>query len=64
MLNDLDSGRVWDLVKSRMEEQARELLQGLDASQQAGVKAVAMDIWNAYRNTVERLLPKADVVHD
>lgn len=64
MLNGLDSGRVWDLVKGRMEEQARDLLQGLDASQQAGVKAVAMHIWNAYRNALERLRPKADVVKD
>jgi len=32
MLNDLDSGQVWDLVEGRKEEQARELLQGLDAT--------------------------------
>jgi transposase len=44
MLNDLDGGRVWDLVEGRKEQQARELLQGLDATQRAGVKAAAMDI--------------------
>jgi len=64
MLNDLDGGRVWDLVEGRKEEQARELLQELDATQRAGVKAVAMDIWSAYRNAVEKLLPQADIVHD
>ena len=64
LLNDLDSGRVWDLVEGRKEEQARQLLQKLDATQRAGVKAVAMDIWSAYRNAVEGLLPKADIVHD
>jgi transposase len=55
---------VWDLVEGRKEEQARQLLQELDATQRAGVKAVAMDIWGAYRNAVEGLLPKADIVHD
>ena len=64
MLKDLDGGRVWDLVEGRKEEQARKLLQGLDATQRAGVKAVAMDIWSAYRNAVENLLPQADIVHD
>ena len=64
MLNDLDGGRVWDLVEGRKEEQARKLLQKLDARQRAGVKAVAMDIRSAYRNAVEKLLPQADIVHD
>jgi transposase len=64
MLNDLEGGRVWDLVEGRKEEQARELLQELDATQRAGVKAVAMDIWSAYRSAVEKLLPQADIVHD
>ena len=53
-----------DLVEGRKEEQARQLLQELDATQRAGVKAVAMDIWSAYRKAVENLLPKADIVHD
>jgi len=64
MLNDLHGGRVWDLVEGRKEEQARQLLQGLDAAQRAGVKAVAMDIWSAYRKAVKNLLPEADIVHD
>lgn len=64
MLNDPHSGWVWDLVEGRKEKQARELLQGLDATQQAGVKAVPMDIWSAYRKAVQGVLPKADIVHD
>jgi hypothetical protein len=64
MFNDLDNGRVWDLVEGRKEEQARELLQELDATQRAGVKAVAMAIWSAYRNAVEKLVQQADIVHD
>jgi transposase len=64
MLSYLDGGRVWDLVEGRNEERARELLQELDATQRSGVKAVAMNIWSAYRNAVEKLLPQADIVHD
>ena len=64
MLNDLHGGRVWDLLEGRKEEQARQLLQGLDATQRSGVKAVAMDIWSAYRKAVKNLLPEADIVHD
>jgi transposase len=64
MLNDVDGGRMRDLVKGRKEEQARELLQGLDGTQPWAVKAVAMDIWSGYRNAVKGLLLQADIVHD
>lgn len=37
---------------------------GLDEPQQAGIKAVAMDIWSACRNAVRGVLAKADIVHD
>ena len=64
MLNDLESDRVWGLVEGRKEGQARDLLQGLNATQQEGVSAVAMNIGDAHRNAVQGVLPKADIVHD
>ena len=36
---DHESGRVWDLVEGRKEEQARELLQELDTTRRARVGA-------------------------
>jgi transposase len=51
-------------VEGRKEEQARKLLQELDAKQRAGVKAVAMDICCASHNAEYRMLPKADIVRD
>jgi transposase len=51
-------------VEGHKEEQARELLQELDATQWSGVKAVTMDMWSAYRTAVDKLLPQADIVHD
>ncbi len=55
---------VWDLVEDWKEERARELLQEFDATHRSGVQDVAMDIWSACRNAVEKLLPQADIVHD
>jgi transposase len=64
ILNDLDSNRVWDLVEGRKTDNAKELLDTLSEEQQAGVKAVAMDMWAAYENAVNAKLPNADIVHD
>jgi transposase len=37
---------------------------GIDIRPEAGIKAVATDIWSAYRNAVQGVLPKTDIVHD
>jgi len=64
ILNDLDNGRVWDLVEGRKTNNAKELLDTLSEEQQVGVKAVAMDMWAAFENAVNAKLPNADIVHD
>ena len=63
-LKGLDSGGGRDLAEGPKENPGRELRQEIDATQQAGVKAVAMDIWSVYRTAVERVLPKPDIVHN
>jgi hypothetical protein len=50
MPDHLHGDRVWDLLEGRKEEQARKLLQELDATQRLGVKAVAMGIRSGYPN--------------
>jgi len=66
LLNDLDGGRVLDVVSERTETACRELiLKALPAdSNRFKVKAVALDMWPAFRNAVSDLLGKADIVYD
>ena len=62
---DLEGGRVLDVARNRDEEAAKGLLDNaLDASQQAGVFAAAMDMWPAYRNAVHEVMPFTEIVHD
>ena len=64
ILTDLDERRVWDLTEGRGTDSAVRLLETLGEEQKAGVRAVAMDMWNAYENAVRSVLPHADIVHD
>lgn len=64
-LVDLKQGRVLDVVEDRKEEACRALLlQALTPDQREQVTAVALDMWKAYANAVEGLLPRAVIVHD
>ena len=64
ILSDIDGSRVLDVVQGRKLESATELLSTLTPEQQAGVKAVAMDMWPAYMSAATKCLPNADIVHD
>lgn len=62
---DLEGGRVLDVAENRDEQSAKTLLNNaLSGSQQAGVFAAAMDMWPAYRNAVNEVLPFTEIVHD
>jgi len=62
---DLEQGRVLDVVEERKEEACKNLLlQALTPDQREQVTAVALDMWKAYANAVEHLLPQAAIVHD
>lgn len=63
-LCDLDRGRVIEVVEGRTEEKAVELLESLSLKARKGIKAVALDMWPAFLNAVETVLPNASVVHD
>ena len=59
VLTDLDQGRVLELVPGRTQESAEKLLKTLPESQRAKIKAVAMDMWQAFMSAstlVKRLI--------
>ena len=64
ILNDLEGGRVIDLVPERTGEAAGALLRTLPEEQREKIEAVAMDMWPAYMSAVEEVLPSADIVFD
>jgi len=62
---DLEGGRVLDVAENRDEQSAKKLLnKALSKPQQSGVFAAAMDMWPAYRNAVNEVMPFTEIVHD
>jgi transposase len=65
VLNDLDQGRVLDVIEERTQEAAQTLLlETLPESSRESIEAVAMDMWPAYMAAVETVLPEASQVFD
>ncbi len=64
VLNDLDQGRVLDVVEGRTEESADKLFETLTDDQREKVEAIALDMWQAFINASEKACPDADLVHD
>jgi len=64
VLSDSKQKRVLDVAEGRNEAAALLLLSSLSEKQKEGVKAVAMDMWDAFKSAVEKVLPSADIVHD
>ena len=63
-LNDLKGGRVLDVVETRTIKATVRLLNSLKKSQRKQIKSVSLDMWKPFKSAVNRLLPKADIVHD
>jgi transposase len=63
-LNDLDRGRVLEVVEGRTEEAALALWEKIPEKSRATIKAVAMDMWKAFENAARRMVPGAELVHD
>ena len=61
---DIKDARVIDVGKDRKEETVKEILEGIPEKQRAGIKAVAIDMWEPYIRAVESMLPDTDIVHD
>ena len=57
ILCDLEGSRVLEVTPGRDGEAAMGLLESLPKAHREAVEAVAMDMWPAYRNAVEKVLP-------
>ena len=59
------SGCVIDVVEGRDSEATKSLLEKvITPDNRQAVKTVSIDMWKAYLNSVEQILPKAKIVHD
>jgi transposase len=64
VLNDLKGGRVLEVVEGRTKENADSLWDTLDEKVRRSVKAVAIDMWDAFIKTARSKVPGALIVHD
>jgi transposase len=64
ILNDIDNACVLEVVRGRDKEAADKLLQSIPLAQRITVEAVAVDMWEPYRLSIEENFPNADIVHD
>lgn len=64
VMSDLDGSRVLEVVAERKQTAAEALLSTLSLQQREAVLAVALDMWPAYMNAAQALLPEAVLVHD
>ena len=64
VLYDLDHSHVLEVVQDRNEESATKLLETMPEETRENIKAVGVDMWKPYINSVGTVLPSADIVHD
>jgi transposase len=66
VVNDLVGGRVLYVAKDREQSSLDGFWETLTADQRGGVQAVAMDMWDAYANSVRKHLKDGDekIVYD
>jgi len=62
---DINKSAVLEVVEDRTEKACKTLLnEALTKNQQGNVKAVCMDMWKAFKNATNELMPNAAIVHD
>ena len=64
VLTDIDESRVLEVTKGRDKEAADGLWEIFTGEQKGNVKAVAMDMWQAFENSAASNVPQAEIVHD
>jgi transposase len=64
LMTDLTASRVLEVVPGRDEKSAKKLWKSLPQQQLAKIEAVAIDMSQAYENSVRDHVPQADIVHD
>ena len=64
VMTDIDASRVLEVSEGRDETAADALWEVLSEEQRSNVEAVAIDMWQAFENSIIKLVPQADIVHD
>jgi transposase len=64
VMSDLEKGRVLDVVSGRKKTACDELWLKLPEEQRGQIKAVALDMWEAFMNSSREHAPQAELVHD
>lgn len=64
LLVDLTGSRVLEVVEERTAEAAHQLWKDLPDEQKEQVRAVAVDMWPAFIDSVQTHAPQAEIVHD
>jgi len=64
IVNDIDNGRVLEVIKGRDSKAVEEVYEALSDPIKGSVKAIAMDMWQAYISGAKKHLPNAMIVHD
>ncbi len=63
-LNDLEGGRVIEVVEGRDEQSARKLWESLPEAQREKIEGVALDMWQPFMAAAREASPQAALVHD
>lgn len=64
LMVDIEGSRVLEVAKDRSEASCDKLFQSLTDSQRRSIRAVAVDFWQAFGNSIRKQVPDARIVHD
>ena len=64
VMTDIDGSRVLEVAPERTIEACDRLWETLSEPQQKTVRAVCMDMWQAFETSTEKNVPHAQIVHD
>jgi transposase len=64
VISDISKGCVLNVIPERTKEATMELWKTIPQEQRGSIRAVAMDMWEAFMNVTGEVVPHADIVHD
>lgn len=64
LLYNLENPSVIDVAEERKEESLKQILNTIPLNERTKIKAVAVDMWEAFSKAIKEILPGADIVFD
>jgi transposase len=64
VMSDISKGCVLNVIPERTKEATLKLWETIPQEQRGSIRAVAMDMWEAFMNVTGEVVPHADIVHD